>query len=166
MLRDLGFVLIATLVVGAFGLVAIHGPLPIERELSGVPLAHDDREFMRWWFRIAGGVGLVLPLVTFILGFRSHRVRSTFGRYLWVLAIQIATEATFRRLFFSTIVIVIGTIYTAYRVCVLGSAWKQLGEIEPSRTSGDGLRRLVLFLIALWSVNLLVLLSLRWPGLW
>jgi hypothetical protein len=113
--------------------------------------------------QLAIAVGLVLPIIAFIAWFKRLEVRKIFGFYLLLLVIQIATEQIVSEVWLSSLVMVTGTLYTAFRVWQL---WQSLQLVRATqKRSQYRLVRSVLWLLLLfWSSNLIVLFTIAWPS--
>ncbi|MCC5626056.1 hypothetical protein LC574_34275, partial [Nostoc sp. CHAB 5715] len=85
---------------------------------------------------------------------------------LLVLIIQIVTEQIVSRVWLPSLVVIIGTLYTAFRVWQL---WHEQQFIKSTDFVERGNFRIissVLWLLLLfWSSNLIMLLTLSWPSI-
>jgi hypothetical protein len=75
-----------------------------------------ERAFMQVWIGLAIAIGLILPSIAWLIWFKHPQPRRILGFYLSVLIIQIITEQIFSSVVFPSLVVVIGTIYTAFRL--------------------------------------------------
>lgn len=111
-------------------------------------------------------IGLILPTITFVIWFKYPEIRKIFGFYLLVLIIQIVTEQIVSKFWFPSLVVIIGTLYTAFRVWQL---WHEQQFIKSTDFAERGNFRIissVLWLLLLfWSSNLIMLLTLSWPSI-
>lgn len=156
------FVVFATLVTVVVGWLTSIGILPISEVINYSDLG---RRFIQIWIWLAIAIGLVLPAITFIVWFKHPELRKIFGFYLLVLVIQIATEQIISKIWFSSLVVIIGTIYTIFRVWQLKKG-QQLVQINHSEQGNSRLISGVLWLLLLfWSSNIIVLLTLSWPSI-
>lgn len=150
--------LLATAALALLGVLAVRGVLPLTLD--------DDRPLGGWlrlWFQLTVVVGLVLPALALLLGWRRPAVRAALAPYLVTLLIQILTERVFSTLFFPLIVIPIGTLYTAYRLWQL---WRAQRLVATTAIPPRWLRPLLWLLLAHWTINLVaVLLIGQWPRL-
>ncbi len=163
----LRFVVLATVTLVLIANLVIAEIFPIRQDLAEVPLDPRVQEFVRWWLRIGLALGVLLPLVVFLVKIRLAAIRQILGPYLFVLISQIATEATMRRCFFTSMLVIIGTIYTAYRLFQLRQASIIFRESKqlPSRTRSF-VKILLWSLVIFWGINFSVLLiGIEWPRL-
>lgn len=157
----LSFIGIATFLILLFGWLVTQGVLPFKTILE---YSNFGLKFIRVWLRIAIFIGIVLPATAFLIWIRNREVRKVFGFYLFVAIAQIATEGILSSLWFGSIVVPIGTLYTAFRI---GQLWQGQRAIDTtpqltpmSRTSIEGL---LWILLIFWSLNLIMLFVLSWP---
>ncbi|MDF5739803.1 MULTISPECIES: DUF7733 domain-containing protein [unclassified Nostoc] len=156
----LSFIVSATLLTLLSGWLIRTNLLPIQSEIN---YSEAERSFLQIWIQVAIIVGLLLPGIAFLIEIRRPRVRSVFGFYLLVLAVQIVTEQICSHVFSHSLVVVIGTLYTVFRTWQL---WQGYQELRMSAQSGSdrdqvvyGLLWLLLFF---WSANLIFLLVVGW----
>lgn len=154
------FVTLATLFILLIGWLAIWGALPIKMSIEYTDL---EFEFIQFWILLAFLSGMLLPFIGFFVFLRVPEARKVFGFYFLVLIIQIISEIIFSIILFPSIVVLVGTIYSTYRLWQLWQA-KQLIV----RTSRLGVVRrrllggLLWLLLFFWLSNLIVLLVLPW----
>lgn len=158
---SLAFISLATAVVFLIGWLSSVGLLPINRTIE-----HSEAglKFIQAWIQLAVAIGLVLPTVAYVVWFKYPAARTIFGFYLLLLVIQIVTEQIISRIWLSSSVVVIGTLYTAFRVWQL---WQGLQLIKMSRKQSQRklLRGVLWLLFLFWSSNFIVLLALAWPSI-
>ena len=104
---------LATLVVIFVGWLTSIGILPISQMIN---YSDAGLRFIPVWILLAIAIGLILLTITFIIWFKYPEIRKIFGFYLLVLIIQIVTEQIFSIVLFPSLVVIIGTLYTAFRV--------------------------------------------------
>ncbi|MBD2068224.1 hypothetical protein H6F93_11945 [Leptolyngbya sp. FACHB-671] len=157
---SLAFVVLATLFMMLVGWLISNRLLPIRQTIE-----HSEAglKFIQVWMQLAIAIGLVLPTIAFIAWFKRPKIRKIFGSYLLLLVIQIATEQIVSEVWLSSLVVVIGTLYTAFRVWQL---WQGLQMIKTTqKRSRYRLVSSVLWLLLLfWSSNLIVLFAIAWPS--
>ncbi|MBD1865739.1 hypothetical protein H6F95_00180 [Cyanobacteria bacterium FACHB-471] len=157
---SLAFVVLATLIMMFVGWLISNGLLPIRQTIE-----HSEAglKFIQVWIQLAIAIGLVLPIIAFIAWFKRPEIRKIFGFYLLLIVIQIATEQIVSEVWLSSLVVVIGTLYTAFRVWQL---WQGLQLIRTTQERAQyRLVSSVLWLLLLfWSSNLLVLFTIAWPS--
>jgi hypothetical protein len=156
----LGFVVLATLIIMLVGWLISNGLLPIRPTIEH---SEAGRKFIQGWMKLAIAIGLVLPTIALVVWFKRPEVRKVFGFYLLLLVIQIATELIISKVWLRSLVVVTGTLYTAFRVHQL---WQSLQLIRTTQQrSRYRLVRSVLWLLLLfWSSNLIVLFTIAWPS--
>lgn len=156
------FVAFATLLTILTGWLISVGGLPIQESLD---FGDSEMRVVRSWIRLARPIGLILPGIAFFAGIKHPQLRKIFGFYFLVLLVQIFTEGVVLRFWIPSLVVLIGTIYTAFRVWQLWQGLK-LARKTPLHRLGDKLIRGLLWLLLLfWSSNLMMLLTVAWPGI-
>ncbi|MCC5600028.1 hypothetical protein [Nostoc favosum] len=157
------FIVLATLVVILVGWLISIGILPISQMIN---YSDAGLRFIRVWILLAIAIGLIVPTITFVIWFKYPEIRKIFGFYLLVLIIQIVTEQIVSRVWLPSLVVIIGTLYTAFRVWQL---WHEQQFIKSTDFVERGNFRIissVLWLLLLfWSSNLIMLLTLSWPSI-
>ncbi|MBN3872360.1 hypothetical protein [Nostoc sp. JL33] len=156
------FMVLATLVVILVGWLTSIGILPISQMIN---YSDAGLRFIRVWILLAIAIGLIVPTITFVIWFKYPEIRKIFGLYLLVLIIQIVTEQIVS-IWLPSLVVIIGTLYTAFRVWQL---WHEQQFIKSTDFVERGNFRIissVLWLLLLfWSSNLIMLLTLSWPSI-
>jgi hypothetical protein len=157
---SLVFVVLATLTMMLVGWLISSELLPIRQTIK---YSEAGLKFIRVWMQLAIAIGLVLPIIAFIAWFKRPEVRKLFGFYLLLLVIQIAIEQIVSEVWLSSLVVVTGTLYTAFRVWQL---WQSLQLMRtPQKRSRYRLVRGVLWIMLLfWSSNLIMLFTIVWPS--
>lgn len=87
--------------------------LPIKTQIA---YSEAELGFVKIWIQIAIVIGLLLPVIAFLVWIRNPNVRTIFGGYLLVMVIQIVTEQICSRIFSPSLLLIIGTIYTTFRI--------------------------------------------------
>ncbi|WP_202895705.1 hypothetical protein [Iningainema tapete] len=156
----LSFIAFVTLLILLTGWLTINRILPVETSLN---YSTDESNFIQFWLKLAVLIGIVLPGVALLIFWRNCDPRKILGFYLLVLVIQIVTEAVFSRVLFPSIVVTIGTFYTAFRIWQL---WQGQQIMATTAELGTGSRTLLRALLGLmlifWSSNLIMLFTLPW----
>lgn len=154
------FVTLATVITILVGWLIAAGLLPIHQTIE-----HSDAglKFIQAWVQLAIAIGLVLPTIAFIVWFKHPESRTIFGFYLLLLVIQILTERIVSSVWLSSLVVVIGTLYTAFRVWQL---WQgiQLIKTTQKQSKYKLVKGILWLLLLFWSSNLIILLTLAWPS--
>ncbi|MDZ8222791.1 hypothetical protein [Nostoc sp. ChiVER01] len=158
------FMVLATLVVILVGWLTSIGILPISQMIN---YSDAGLRFIRVWILLAIAIGLIVPTITFVIWFKYPEIRKIFGLYLLVLIIQIVTEQIVSKVWFPSLVVVIGTLYTAFRVWQL---WHEQQFIKSTdfvveRGNFRIISSVLWLLLLFWSSNLIMLLTLSWPSI-
>ena len=122
------------------------------------------RQLIRIWLRLAGLIGILLPLLGLIGGWRDRQLRAILAYYFLVILAQLVTEQVVTNLYFPSLVVPIGILYTLFRT---GQLWQAHQQLQQRRYRPYG--RLILasiwILLAFWSANLLVLFGISLPAI-
>jgi ethanolamine transporter EutH len=156
---SLVFVVLATVAIVLVGWLISKGLLPIRPTIKRNEA--EGLRFIQVWIRIAIPIGLVLPTIAFITWFKRPEARRIFGFYLLLIAIQVVTERIVSELWVSSLVVFIGTIYTAFRVWQLWQSL-QLMRTTQRRSQYRSIRNILWLLLLFWSSNLIVLFTVAW----
>lgn len=156
-------VVIATLLILLIGWLTISGTLPVKLTID---YSDWGSRFIQIWVVLAILIGLLLPGIAFFVWIRHLELRRVLGLYLLVLIIQIVTEQVLSTVLFPSIVVVIGSIYTALRLVQL---WQGQQLITTTARLGTGSRTIMgslwWLLLLFWSSNLIMLFLLAWPSI-
>jgi hypothetical protein len=155
----LSFVVSATLLTLAVGWLITTGAIPIQKTIQ---FSDAERAFMQVWMGLAIAIGLILPGVAWLIGFKYPQLRKILGSYLSVLIVQIITEQIFSSVVFPSLVVVIGTIYTTFRLWQLWQGHQLICTFQSS--SRKWISALLSILGLFWSSNLIMLLTLGWSS--
>jgi hypothetical protein len=155
----LSFVIFATLLTFVVGWLIATGSVPIQKNIQ---FSDTERAFMQVWIRLAIAISLILPSVAWLIWLKHPQPRKVLGFYLSVLIIQIITEQIFSSVAFPSLVVVIGTIYTAFRLWKLWQGQQLIHTFHSS--SRKWVSALLSILGLFWSSNLIVLLTLGWSN--
>lgn len=155
------FVLFATLLTILVGWLTTTEAFPIQKT---IPFDTTERSFIKLWLNLAILIGLILPSVAWLVWIRNSQPRRILGFYLFVLIVQIITERVFIKIAFPSLVVTIGTLYTAFRLWQIWQGQQLLRQASWS-SSGRKLMNALLWILGLfWGSNLIVLLTLVWPA--
>jgi hypothetical protein len=160
----LTFFLVATFLILFIGWLVLGGSLPLKTIADYSDL---ERNTIRVFLSIAVLLGIILPAIAFFVWFRKPQPRRILGFYLLVLVVQVITEMILSQALFPSIVVLIGTIYTAYRVWQLwqGQHWLTTSIVQFHPRHQKTLLVLLWLLLVFWSSNLIMLLIVGWPSL-
>lgn len=149
------FIAIATLLSAGVGWLVKKGKLPLKRRIA---FSEAQWQFMRVWVKVALVVGVILPSVMLVAFWQESILRLFFSYYLLAVAVQLASEASFSRWFCPSIVVIIGTLYTGFRIWQL---WSGL-QLVAYRLPWLGLLWLVLLF---WVANMIMLVTMGFPSI-
>ncbi|HEY9612949.1 hypothetical protein [Allocoleopsis sp.] len=149
------FIAVATLLSALVGWLVKKGTLPLKTMMAFSSL---QWQFMRIWVKVALGVGVILPLIMLVAFWDRSIPRQFFSCYLLAVAVQLATEASFSRLLSKSVVVIIGTLYTGFRIWQL---WEGL-HLFAYPMLWLGLLWLVLLF---WVANLIMLVFMAIPSI-
>jgi hypothetical protein len=107
------FVVLATSITMLVGWLSSNGLLPIHRTIE---YSETALKLIRWWIILAFPIGLILPTIALIVWFKYPGSKTIFGFYLLLLITQIATEGIVSSVWLPSLVVVVGSLYTAFRV--------------------------------------------------
>ncbi|BAZ10817.1 hypothetical protein NIES4071_26410 [Calothrix sp. NIES-4071] len=143
----------ATLSSILIGWLVKTGSLPLKNMMA---YSEGQLRFMRVWVKIALVIGVIVPLVLLITLWSNKNARQFLASYLVVVVVQLACEASFSRWLVKSVVVVIGTIYTIFR---LWQVWEGL-----HLTSYTQLQLGLLWLVMLfWIANIIMLIFMAIP---
>jgi hypothetical protein len=154
------FIVGATLLTLLSGCLMAANLLPLKTEIA---YSEAERSFLKIWIQVAIVIGLLLPGVAFLVWIRHPNLRAVFGFYLLVMGIQIVTEQLCSRIFYASLLVIIGTIYTTFRFWQLWESQQFLRANAQSRNVSFAVAQGLLWLMLLfWSANLIFLLVVGW----
>ena len=139
----------------------IYGWLVKQRKLPFKPvMAFNDtqRQFIKIWASIALLIGVILPLVMLIVFWHEPVLRQFFSCYLLVVVVQLASEIGFSRIYVKSVVVIVGTLYTGFRLWQLWLGLHLLTYSQPWL----GLLWLVFIF---WVANMIMLSFLAIPSI-
>ncbi|HEY9653297.1 MAG TPA: hypothetical protein V6C95_21740 [Coleofasciculaceae cyanobacterium] len=149
------FIAIATLLSALVGWLVKKGALPLKPMMAFSSL---QWQFMRVWVKVALVVGVILPLVMLVAFWDKPLPRQFFSCYLLAVAVQLASEASFSRLLSKSVVVIIGTLYTGFRIWQL---WEGLHLVAYPMLWLSLLWLVLLF----WVANLIMLVFMAIPSI-
>ena len=149
------FIVVATLLSTAFGQSVKQDRLPLRSVM-----AFSDRQwqFIKIWVNVALLIGIVIPAVMSLFFWHTPVVNRFFACYLLVIIVQLGSEITMSRILCKSVVVIIGTLYTGFRVWQLGAGLELMGDRQPWL----GLLWLVLLF---WVANLVMLITQAIPSI-
>ena len=123
-------------------------------------MAFDDAQigFIKVWAKLAAIVGIILPLAMWIVFWHEPNVRIFFGCYLLAVIVQLVSETVLSRILCKSVVVIIGTLYTGFRI------WQLWLGLHLTTYSQPWLLLLWLNLI-FWVANMIMLTTIAIPSL-
>ena len=147
------FIAIATLLSIICGLSIKSERLPIE---STLPFSDRQVKFMKVWVNVALLIGVIIPIVMLVAFWDRPTARQFFSCYLLVVAVQLVCERVFSRILCESIVVIIGTLYTGFRIWQLSEGLQLTSYSQPWLS--------LLWLVFLfWIANMIMLTTLAFP---
>jgi hypothetical protein len=157
---SLVFVVITTLVALLVGSLTQQGILPLTERIN---YSETASQFLSYWMMVAVGLGLVLPLLVWIYWWRDQELRYLWGLYLAVLVVQILTEQLLSAVWISSLVVTIGTIYTAFRIWQLITLQRLFSPQSSLKVPQKGFQRVLAWLLLPYlGANLIFLVTTAW----
>ena len=149
------FIAIATFLSVTYGWLVKYGKLP----LNSVMAFNDAQfRFIRIWAKVAGLVGIIIPLVLWIVFWNEPIVRVFFSCYLLAVVVQLASETSLSRTLCKSVVVIVGTLYTGFRIWQLWSGLHLITYPQPWL--------LLLWLVLLfWVANMIMLTTMAIPSI-
>ena len=149
------FCAIATLLSVSYGWLVDKGKLPFN---STMAFSDAQIQFIRVWAKIAGLIGIIIPVAMWIFFWNEPTVRVFFSCYLLAVAVQLASERSFSRTLCKSVVVIIGTLYTGFRIWQLWSGLHLIAYPQPWL--------LLLWLVLLfWVANMIMLTTMAIPSI-
>lgn len=155
------FVALASGLTVFVGWLITVGGLPIEPSIN---YTDAGLRFIRVWIWLAISLGLLLPLIAFVIWNRDPEPRKILGLYLSVLIIQIVTEQVVS-IWLPSLVVTVGTLYTVFRIWQLWQGRQLMQTTVQERSSHKIIHSLLWLLLLFWTSNLIMLLMLGWPSI-
>lgn len=122
--------------------------------------------FIRIWFLLATMIGLVLPAAALVIWIKHASVRQALLPYMLALIVQLAIEPVFSTVFFHLIAVLIGIVYTVYRLWQIRQAQAIIADAPTlGPRSRQIIRSILMLALVFWSANVVMLLTLQLPRL-
>ncbi|MGF1486133.1 MAG: hypothetical protein ACFBSE_03360 [Prochloraceae cyanobacterium] len=132
----------------------------IKKETLPIALTIDYSQaqfkFIKIWVKFALIIGIIFPLILLAIDFSNPIYRQIWGLYLLAIVFQLISERLLNRLFFKSIVAIVGTIYTTFRIWQLWEALNLLDYHQPWLA-------LLWIILAFWVANIIMLITVPWP---
>ncbi|MEG4119238.1 hypothetical protein QUA43_17410 [Microcoleus sp. N9_B4] len=157
----LSFIIGATLLTLLSGWLMAANLLQIQTQIA---YSEAELGFVKIWIQIAIVIGLLLPVIAFLVWIHNPNMRTIFGGYLLVMVIQIVTEQICSRIFSPSLLLIIGTIYTTFRIWQLTVAKQKFLTVNPQNGNVNFYIAycLLWLMLVFWSANLIFLLVVGW----
>jgi hypothetical protein len=149
------FIAVATLLSISCGWSIKSNRLPIK---STLPFSDRQLKFMKVWVNVALLIGVIVPIMMLVIFWHRPIARQFFSCYLLVVAIQLGCETVFSRILCNSIVVIIGTLYTGFRI------W-QLWEGLQLTTYSQPWLSLLWLVFFFWVANMIMLTTLAIPSI-
>ncbi len=149
------FIALATILSLSYGWLVKKEKLPF----NSVMAFNDAQwEFIKVWVNVALLLGVILPLVMLLVFWDELILRTFFSCYLVAVVVQLASEITLSRTLCKSVVVIIGTLYTGFRIWQL---WEGLNLISYSQPWLALLWLVLLF----WVANMIMLTVMAIPSI-
>lgn len=147
------FIAIATFLSVSYGWLVKYEKLPFN---SVMAFNDAQSQFIRVWAKVAGIIGIIIPIAMWIVFWNESAVRVFFSCYLLAVVVQLISEIGFSRTLCKSVVVIIGTLYTGFRIWQLWSGLRLITYPQPWL----GLLWLVLIF---WVANMIMLATVAIP---
>ncbi|MGF1588186.1 MAG: hypothetical protein ACFCU7_02900 [Pleurocapsa sp.] len=149
------FCAIATLLSVIYGWLVKKGKLPFK---SVMAFSDDQLQFMKVWVGVAVLLGVILPVIMWVFFWDRPVLRIFFSCYLLAVVVQLASETSFSRTLCKSVVVIIGTLYTGFRIWQLWSGLHLIIYPQPWLA--------LLWLVFLfWVANMIMLTTMAIPSI-
>jgi hypothetical protein len=149
------FCAIATFLSVSYGWLTKQGKLPFN---SVMAFSDPQWQFMKVWVNVALILGVIIPVVMLVSFWNEPILRHFFGCYLLVVAIQLVSEIGFSRTLCKSVVVIIGKLYTGFRIWQLCSGLQLINYSQPWLS--------ILWLVLLfWVANMIMLTTMAIPSI-
>lgn len=149
------FLAIATFLSVSYGWLVKHGKLPFN---SVMAFNDAQQQFIKVWAKIALLVGVIVPIVMWIIFWEQPVLRTFFSYYLLVVAVQLASEISFSRIYVKSVVVIIGTLYTGFRLWQLWAGLHSFNYPQPWLS-------LLWLVFIFWVANIIMLTFMAIPSI-
>lgn len=149
------FCAIATLLSINYGWLVKKGKLPFN---SIMAFNDAQLQFIKVWVNVALVIGVIIPVILGIVFWNTLILRQFFSCYLLAVVVQLACENTFSRTFCQSSVVIIGTLYTGFRI------WQLWSGLQLATYSQPWLGLLWLVLL-FWIANMIMLTTMAIPSI-
>ena len=149
------FCAVATILSVSYGWLVKQGKLPFR---SVMAFNDTQRQFIKVWAGIALLIGVIIPFVMLVVFWHEPVLRQFFNCYLVTVVVQLASEIGLSRIYVKSVVVIIGTLYTGFRI------WQLWWGLHLATYSQPWF--LLLWLVWLfWVANIIMLSFLAIPSI-
>jgi hypothetical protein len=149
------FCVIATLLSLIYGWSVKQGKLPFK---SVMAFSDQQLQFMKVWVNVALLLGVILPVIMWVVFWDKPVLRVFFNCYLLAVVIQLASETSFSRTLCKSVVVLIGTLYTGFRIWQLWSGLHLVTYPQPWLA-------LLWLVLLFWVANMIMLTTMAIPSI-
>jgi hypothetical protein len=154
-LTVLSFMTIATLLSLAAGWSINKKILPLKPVMA---YSDAQRQFLKVWVNVALIIGIIVP-VAMLIGFWEQPIaRQFFGLYLLAVMVQLVCESSFSRWLCQSIVVIIGAVYTGFRIWQVWSGLHLVAYPQPWLS-------LLWLVLLFWVANIIMLITMAFPSI-
>ena len=151
----LAFCAVATFLSVSYGWLVEKEKLPLN---SVIAFNDTQTQFIEVWAKVAGLLGIILPIVMWIVFWDKPIVRNFFSCYLVAVVVQLASETGFSRTLCKSVVVIIGTLYTVFRIWQLWSGLHLIIYPQPWLA-------LLWLVLLFWVANIIMLTTMAIPSI-
>mgnify|MGYP001804280352 CR=1 FL=1 len=149
------FLVFATLLSVGVGWLIKKAALPLKPMMA---YSETQLQFIKVWVNIALLIGVIIPLVMLITFWGQPIQNQFFSYYLIVVFVQLTGEIVLSRWLCKSVVVIVGTIYTVFRI------WQLWSDIHGATYSQPRLSLLWQDWI-FWVANIIMMLTMAFPSI-
>ena len=149
------FCVIATFLSVSYGWLVRTKKLPLN---SVMAFNNAQFQFIKVWAKVAAILGIIIPVVMWIVFWNQPNVRLFFSCYLFAVVVQLVSETSFSRILCKSVVVIIGTLYTGFRIWQLWSGLHLITYPQPWLT-------LLWLVLLFWIANMIMLTTMAIPSI-
>lgn len=149
------FLAIATSLSVSYGWLVKKGKLPFN---SVIAFNDAQWQFLKIWVNIAGVLGVLIPVMLLIVLRNAPEIPEFLNFYLLVVVVQLISESFFSRTLCKSVVVIVGTLYTGFRIWQLQSALQLFSYFQPWLS-------LLWLVLIFWIANMIMLTTMAIPGI-
>ncbi|MDJ0590798.1 MAG: hypothetical protein QNJ72_12500 [Pleurocapsa sp. MO_226.B13] len=149
------FCALATLLSVSYGWLVKKEKLPFR---SVMAFNDAQWEFIKVWVNVALLLGVILPVVMMIVFWDRSVLRVFFSCYLFAVVVQLASEISLSRIFCKSVFVIVGTLYTGFRIWQLWSGLHLITYSQPWLA-------LLCLVLLFWVANIIMLTFMAIPSI-